>query len=108
MACLEVDSTYITVSVCNFAHCSGHGRRGRSDRKHNDNHGGGKYKHNVGDKAREVLESIDANSAVIKCFQQYAAELDFKHDKYERIVKLSRDITIESKRIIFLLHTLDR
>ncbi|PIK39595.1 putative translin-associated protein X [Apostichopus japonicus] len=34
-------------------------------------------------------------------FQQ---ELDTKHDKYERIVKLSRDITIESKRIIFLLH----
>ncbi|KAJ8964670.1 hypothetical protein NQ314_004702 [Rhamnusium bicolor] len=27
-----------------------------------------------------------------------------KHDRYERIVKLSRDITIEAKRIIFLLH----
>ncbi|XP_053535552.1 translin-associated protein X isoform X2 [Ictalurus punctatus] len=34
-------------------------------------------------------------------FQQ---ELDTKHDKYERLVKLSRDITIESKRTIFLLH----
>ncbi|TTI76908.1 Translin-associated protein X [Bagarius yarrelli] len=34
-------------------------------------------------------------------FQQ---ELDTKHDKYERLVKLSRDVTIESKRTIFLLH----
>ena len=30
--------------------------------------------------------------------------LDLKHDKQERIVKLSRDITAESKKIIFLLH----
>ncbi|XP_006006876.1 translin-associated protein X isoform X3 [Latimeria chalumnae] len=34
-------------------------------------------------------------------FQQ---ELDTRHDKFERLVKLSRDITIESKRTIFLLH----
>jgi hypothetical protein len=87
---------------------SGSGRRGRADRKHNGRHEGGKHKHNVGDKGREVLESIDASSPVIISFQQYAAELDFKHDKYERIVKLGRDVTIESKRIIFLLHTLDR
>uniref|UniRef100_A0A3Q1GA89 Translin-associated protein X n=1 Tax=Acanthochromis polyacanthus TaxID=80966 RepID=A0A3Q1GA89_9TELE len=37
----------------------------------------------------------------IKIFQQ---ELDTKHDKYERLVKISRDVTIESKRTIFLLH----
>lgn len=36
-----------------------------------------------------------------KVFQQ---ELDTRHDKYERLVKLSRDVTIESKRSIFLLH----
>ncbi|KAJ9585680.1 hypothetical protein L9F63_002470 [Diploptera punctata] len=83
----------------------GYGRRGRSDRKHN---GHGKHKPVVGERGREALENIDANSPVIKCFQQYAAELDYKHDKYERLVKISRDITIESKRIIFLLHTLDR
>lgn len=41
-------------------------------------------------------------------FRGYALELDSKHDRYERIVKISRDITIESKRIIFLLHTIDR
>uniref|UniRef100_A0A3Q3WQY4 Translin-associated protein X n=1 Tax=Mola mola TaxID=94237 RepID=A0A3Q3WQY4_MOLML len=34
-------------------------------------------------------------------FQQ---ELDTRHDKYERLVKISRDVTIESKRTIFLLH----
>ena len=33
--------------------------------------------------------------------------LDEKHDKHERIVKLSRDITIESKRVIFLLHRIN-
>lgn len=39
--------------------------------------------------------------AAFKVFQQ---ELDTKHDKHERLVKISRDITIESKRSIFLLH----
>ena len=37
-------------------------------------------------------------------FKNHAAYLDRRHDKRERLVKLSRDITIESKRIIFLLH----
>ena len=37
-------------------------------------------------------------------FQQYQTELDGSHDKRERLVKLSRDVTIQSKRIIFLLH----
>lgn len=47
----------------------------------------------------------ESNSEVIKNFQNYAIELEEKQDKYERIIKLSRDITIESKRLIFLLHT---
>uniref|UniRef100_A0A1I8N180 Translin-associated protein X n=1 Tax=Musca domestica TaxID=7370 RepID=A0A1I8N180_MUSDO len=50
---------------------------------------------------------IDENNPVLKAFQAYAIELDAKHDRYERIVKMSRDITIESKRIIFLLHSID-
>ncbi len=37
-------------------------------------------------------------------FKAYQEELDCKHDKYERLVKLSRDCTIVSKRTIFLLH----
>lgn len=42
---------------------------------------------------------------VFAVFQQ---ELDTKHDKYERLVKISRDVTIESKRTIFLLHRVTR
>uniref|UniRef100_A0A3Q2SWI9 Translin-associated protein X n=1 Tax=Fundulus heteroclitus TaxID=8078 RepID=A0A3Q2SWI9_FUNHE len=39
--------------------------------------------------------------SVFEVFQQ---ELDTRHDKHERLVKISRDVTIESKRAIFLLH----
>lgn len=62
----------------------------------------------IGDMGKEVLDKLDENSQVIKQFRNYSIELDDKHDRFERIVKLSRDITIESKRIIFLLHTIDR
>lgn len=55
----------------------------------------------------ETAAVIDESNPVIIAFRQIALELDDKHDRYERIVKLSRDITIESKRIIFLLHTVD-
>ncbi|XP_043255035.1 translin-associated protein X [Colletes gigas] len=75
---------------------------GKKDRRYHCN------KINIGDKGKEVVESINDSSLVVKQFRTYAAELDDKHDRYERIVKISRDITIESKRIIFLLHTIDR
>ncbi|CAG9759654.1 unnamed protein product [Ceutorhynchus assimilis] len=58
----------------------------------------------MGKQGREVLEALDESNPVIQMFKSFAAELDDKHDRYERIVKLSRDITIEAKRIIFLLH----
>lgn len=59
---------------------------------------------------RNKKKPIDANvnSIVVENFQEYANELNDKHDRYERIVKLSRDITIESKRLIFLLHTINK
>lgn len=77
-------------------------RRGRyrNDKQH--------YKAVVGEKGREVLKDIDETNPVIQAFRIYSTELDDKHDRYERIVKLSRDITIESKRIIFLLHNCDK
>ncbi|XP_041044558.1 translin-associated protein X isoform X2 [Carcharodon carcharias] len=54
---------------------------------------------------KEERESnINPSSPVLLSFKSFQKELDAKHDKYERLVKLSRDITIESKRIIFLLH----
>lgn len=37
-------------------------------------------------------------------FGEISSYLDTRHDRRERIVKLSRDICIESKRIIFCLH----
>lgn len=46
-------------------------------------------------------------TSVTEQFSKFRAELDAKHDKYEAIVKISRDITVESKRTIFLLHRVD-
>ncbi|GAB1862456.1 Translin-associated protein X [Camponotus japonicus] len=79
------------------------GKGGRRHRGHYD-----KDKINLGDKGKEVLENIDDNSIVVQQFRAYAAELDAKHDRYERIFKINRDVGIESKRIIFLLHTIDK
>ncbi|KYM96461.1 Translin-associated protein X [Cyphomyrmex costatus] len=54
------------------------------------------------------MEDINENNRVIQQFREYAVELDTKHDRYERIFKINRDVGIESKRIIFLLHTIDK
>uniref|UniRef100_A0A914WT32 Translin-associated protein X n=1 Tax=Plectus sambesii TaxID=2011161 RepID=A0A914WT32_9BILA len=57
---------------------------------------------------RQLKEAAERMAAIPdtdrNLFLDYQAELDDKHDRYERIVKVSRDITISSKRIIFLLH----
>ncbi|NWS70384.1 TSNAX protein, partial [Crotophaga sulcirostris] len=53
---------------------------------------------------RDEKENVNPSSALMKSFKSFQQELDTRHDKYERLVKLSRDITIESKRTIFLLH----
>ncbi|XP_028676393.1 translin-associated protein X [Erpetoichthys calabaricus] len=55
-------------------------------------------------KKDEKDNNINISSPVMMAFKVFQVELDTKHDKYERLVKLSRDITIESKRTIFLLH----
>ncbi|VDK77372.1 unnamed protein product [Litomosoides sigmodontis] len=39
-----------------------------------------------------------------KDFVNYQKEIDERRDRYEKIVKLSRDVIIECKRIIFQLH----
>ncbi|XP_015118232.1 translin-associated protein X [Diachasma alloeum] len=83
-------------------------RNSGGNRRNRHHYHSNKPKINVGDKGREVVENIDDNSPVIQQFRGYALQLDSKHDRYERIVKISRDITIESKRIIFLLHTIDK
>ncbi|XP_049874653.1 translin-associated protein X [Pectinophora gossypiella] len=55
--------------------------------------------------ARETATSLAADSPVLAMFRQAAIQLNERQDRHERLVKLSRDITIESKRIIFLLHS---
>ena len=54
---------------------------------------------------KKDAKNIDESNPVMAIFKQCSKELDDKQDRYEKIVKFGRDITIESKRIIFLLHT---
>ncbi|XP_055687879.1 translin-associated protein X [Lutzomyia longipalpis] len=71
-----------------------------NNRRRHNNRGGGGGKH-------QQAVVVDESNPILMAFQGFARELDDKHDRYERIVKIGRDITIESKRIIFLLHTID-
>ncbi|XP_019726081.1 translin-associated protein X [Hippocampus comes] len=66
--------------------------------------GGEGHPQKNGNAAQHCEASPDLSSPVIAAFKVFQMELDAKHDKYERLVKLSRDVTIESKRTIFLLH----
>ncbi|XP_060942801.1 translin-associated protein X [Limanda limanda] len=56
------------------------------------------------DSASDRDGNANSSSPVIAAFKVFQQELDTKHDKYERLVKISRDVTIDSKRSIFLLH----
>uniref|UniRef100_A0A8C4YBX3 Translin associated factor X n=2 Tax=Gopherus evgoodei TaxID=1825980 RepID=A0A8C4YBX3_9SAUR len=53
---------------------------------------------------KDEKNNVNSSSSLMVSFKSFQLELDTRHDKYERLVKLSRDITIESKRTIFLLH----
>jgi len=57
---------------------------------------------------RRCIRVVTMLLAVMIDSTAFQLELDTRHDKYERLVKLSRDITIESKRTIFLLHRFTR
>ncbi len=52
----------------------------------------------------EPNKQQEFDAAIQAFFQECSKKLDDHNDRHERLVKLSRDITIESKRIIFLLH----
>jgi len=77
----------------------GGGAGGRGDRKGS---WGGWNRNNMDRRKKPAL--IDSEDPVQNMFGQLCHALNYRHDKRERIVKLSRDITIESKRIIFCLH----
>ena len=53
--------------------------------------------------AKRTGADIKPDTEIGKRFQQHQQQLDDKHDRHERILKLSRDITIDSKRTIFVL-----
>jgi predicted translin family RNA/ssDNA-binding protein len=55
---------------------------------------------------RSERSEEDSSSPLLSAFKVFQQELDAKHDRHERLVKLSRDVTSQSKKIIFLLHRL--
>jgi len=87
---------------------SNRGRRGGGSRGGSKGHwggGGNRYGGSGGHKPGvNPQPNVHSDNPVIQQFQKFAVSLDQRHDKRERLVKLSRDVTIEAKRIIFLLH----
>ena len=69
--------------------------------------GGGGDEGGGGGGGRVKRPVINTDDPVQKMFGEISLYLDSRHDKREKLVKLSRDITIESKRIIFCLHRFD-
>ncbi|KAF0981560.1 hypothetical protein FDP41_012217 [Naegleria fowleri] len=63
--------------------------------------GGENYSSNTPKKPRQYKHAVE------KLFDEYATELDYSNNKKERIYKAARDVTIEAKRIVFLLHRYD-
>lgn len=67
--------------------------------------GGGNSSYSLSERSFQIQKPRKAVSDEIRTrFQLFRQEIDDKNDKWERLVKCSRDITIESKRVIFLLH----
>lgn len=51
-------------------------------------------------------QSKTSRKAILDAFEIFRVAIDDANDRRERLVKISRDITIHSKRVIFLLHRL--
>jgi predicted translin family RNA/ssDNA-binding protein len=47
----------------------------------------------------EGQESTTSSSPIMSMFEGFRAELDEHHDRRERIIKASRDITASSKKM---------
>ncbi|KYQ94263.1 hypothetical protein DLAC_04563 [Tieghemostelium lacteum] len=71
----------------------------RNERNFNND----RYNNNNNEK-KVKLEFEKSDNEIINLFQNYSKILDEDNDRRERIVKVSRDITIASKRLISLLH----
>ncbi|XP_005097901.1 translin-associated protein X [Aplysia californica] len=79
------------------------GHRGRGRRNKGDWRDKSKSNQERDGKPSKEGESHADDSPIVKAFRVFQKELDNRNDRFERIFKLSRDITIESKRLIFLL-----
>ena len=70
------------------------GRRGGGGRR---GQWGGGNRSQAGSGGRKAPQAIvDSDNPIIRQFQKFAVSLDHRHDKRERLVKLSRDVTIEA------------
>ncbi|XP_078593817.1 translin-associated protein X-like [Branchiostoma floridae x Branchiostoma japonicum] len=79
-------------------------RSGQRGGHHKRNYGKDRVSHQ---KISRREPKVDENSPIIASFCTYQALLDRKNDKYERLVKMSRDVTIQSKRAIFHIHRIN-
>ena len=57
----------------------------------------------MGKRTHADMEQGNNASPFMPMFEGFRAELDEHHDRRERIIKASRDITAASKKIIFTL-----
>eukprot|EP00049_Salpingoeca_infusionum_P016513 m.338845 g.338845 ORF g.338845 m.338845 type:complete len:288 (+) comp16087_c0_seq3:5413-6276(+) len=81
---------------------NGHGKaKGQDSRKRRPGKGSKPDK-----KSKGVVLPPNA-SPMLLTFADYSKTLTAQYDKHERIVKLSRDMTIQSKRLIFALHRMN-
>ena len=51
-----------------------------------------------------TARTLGSREAILDAFAAFRDELDEKHDRRERLVKASRDVTNQSKKVIFQLH----
>ncbi|KOB70133.1 putative translin-associated factor X [Operophtera brumata] len=82
---------------------SGNGRNRGHRRNNHNNHNSNQTLSSV---AREATSDLADDSPTMLMFQGMHHKLTNRQDRNERLVKCSRDVTIESKRIIFLLHSI--
>ena len=82
----------------------GHEEKGKQRNFRGGRRGGHRGSNHRGNYTKDVDKEAEKNNPFYSQFKNHANFLDKRHDKRQRLVKLSSDITIESKRIIFLLH----
>ena len=84
------------------------GDRGKNRNFRGRGRGGYRGSNSRSNNSKTVDIDAEKNNPFYAQFKSHATFLDKRHDKREKLVKLSRDITIESKRIIFLLHRIKK